>query len=347
MTALVHKRQHGTSAWFVRSATVEDVPAINRLFADVFGRDRDDAATRWRLFHNPAGAPVVMIVEEADRIIAQRVFWPIVLSIGSTRVLGAQSIDLMVDVAYRGRGVFRALEVASFAMAELRGFELLYGFPNQNAMRASAQLGWNHIGDVPKFIRPLRKDAFRRLPTLLHPLAGLALRAWPQARCADFAVTTERPSDAELASLLPHRSAAADEICETARSAHWYDWRFSAQGEGRYEWVSLRVDGAVTAFAVWGRSHDGHDARLAEVVGTSPQAVSAAVASVIGRAREAGCSNLVAQTTRSDVLHALSVNGFRNDGPAAFRIRATSKKKYPLAESFPRWQLLGCDSDVY
>lgn len=347
MTALVDTRRHGTSAWFVRTATIHDVPAINRLLADVFGRHRDDAATRWRLFHNPAGIPVVMVVEEAGKLIAHRAFWPIELHIGNERVRGAQSIDLMVAAAYRGSGVFREMALASFAIAEQHGFELLYGFPNPHAMRASAHLGWNHIGGVPKFVRPLRSDAFRRLPVSLRPLAALALRAWPHARCGGFAVTTERPSDVDLASLLTHRASSADAICETARSPSWYDWRFSPRGEGRYEWLSLHVDGAVAAFAVWGRSQDGHTARLAEVIGTTQHAVSAAVASVIGRAQQAGCSNLAALTTRADVLHALGVNGFRDDGLAAFRVKSTSKYKFPLAESLSRWRLQGCDFDVY
>jgi predicted N-acetyltransferase YhbS len=347
MTALAHARQHGTSAWFVRTATVEDVPAINALFADVFGRHRDDDATRWRLFHNPAGRPVVMVAEEHGRIIAHRAFWPIEMNIGEERVLGAQSIDLMVAAAYRGRGVFRELALASFAVAEQHGLELLYGFPNRHAMRASAHLGWNHIGNVPKFVRPLRSDAFRRLPRALRPFAGLALRAWPHARCAGFAVTTEKPSPAELEFLLAHRSRSTDATCETARSASWYDWRFSPHGEGRYEWISLHVDGAVAAFAVWGRSHDGHTARLADVVGTCRNTVSAAVASVIARAQQAGCSDLTALTTRDDVLHALGVNGFRDDGPAVFRVRSTGRRRFSLADSFPRWRLLGCDFDVY
>jgi len=323
------------------------VPAINRLFANVFGRQRDDAATRWRLFRNPVGQPVIMVAESAGRIIAHRAFWPIDLHIGDDAVRGAQSIDLMVEAAYRGRGVFRELAPASFAVAEQRGLELLYGFPNRDAMRASARLGWNHIGNVPRFVRPLRSDAFRRLPTSLRPFAALALRAWPQARCGGFAVTLQRPSDAELASLLTHRSSSTDAICETARSLSWYDWRFSPLGEVRYEWISVHAEGAPAAFAVWGHSHDGRNARLAEVVGVSRTAISAAVASVIGRARKAGCSSVEALTTRGDVVHALGVNGFRDNGPAAFRVKSLTRRKLSLADSFSQWRLLGCDFDVF
>lgn len=347
MTALRDARQLGTSEWNVREATSADVPKINGLFAKVFGRQRDDAATRWRLFRNPAGPPIIMVAETAGQIIAHRASWPIDLNIGEARVLGAQTIDLMVDAAYRGRGVFSELSRASFVVAEQRGFELQYGFPNREAMRASAHLGWNHIGDVPRFVRPLRSDAFRRLPTTLRPVAALALQVWPRARCAGFAVTPQRPSDEELASLLTRRASSPDAICETARSASWYDWRFSNHGEGRYEWVSLHAAGAAAAFAVWGRSHDGRVARLAEVVGVSGSAVSAAVASVIARARLAGCSNLTALTTRRDVMHALAVNGFRDDGVAPFRVWESTRRKLPLADSFSRWQLLGCDFDVY
>ncbi len=38
---------------------------------------------------------------------------------------------------------------------------------------------------------------------------------------------------------------------------------------------------------------------------------------------------------------------FSDDGLAAFRVRATTRRKLPLADSFPRWRLLGCDFDVY
>lgn len=90
-----------------------------------------------------------MVVEEAGQLIAHHVLWPIQLHIGEERVRGAHSIDLMLAAAYRSRGVFREMALASFAAAEQHGLELLYGFPDQHAMRASAQLGWNHIGGVP------------------------------------------------------------------------------------------------------------------------------------------------------------------------------------------------------
>ena len=331
----------------MREGNADDIPQINTLFASVFGRRRDDAATRWRLFHNPAGPPVMMVAEAAGRIIAHRAFWPIDLRIGERRVRGAQSIDLMVHAAYRRRGVFSELAPASFVVAERRGLELLYGFPNRYALRASARLGWNHIGNVPQYSRPLRGDAFHRLPSALRPFADLAVRVWPQGDCGGLSLTLERPSNEDLVALLAHRTSSIDATCETARSPSWYDWRFSPLCDGRYEWVTLHDGGSPAAFAVWGQSHDGRTARLAEVVGTSRSAVSAAVASVVGRARNAGCSSLEALTTRGDVTHALSINGFRNVGLMPFRVKATSSRQLALAHSFPRWQLSGCDFDVF
>ena len=99
-------------------------------------------------------------------------------------------------------------EARSHRGEQVRGFELLYGFPNREAMRASAHLGCSHIGGVRKFVRPLRSDAFGRLPTSLRPFAALALRAWPTARCGAFTLTVQRQTYAKLASLLTHRSSS-------------------------------------------------------------------------------------------------------------------------------------------
>ena len=335
------------AGFVVREATKRDIPDINRLFAVVFGRERETAATTWRLFDNPAGEAVVTVVEKDGCIIAQRAFWPIWIGLGSERVLGAQSIDLMVHPDFQGKGVFRFMALASFRSAERRGIEVLYGFPNCRALRASHGLGWNEIGRVCTFTRPLRSDAFSRLPLPFHPVMSLALRVWPKGSTRHFDVQSARPDAEAVQALLPRRSPSGTRACETERSPEWYNWRFARKMEGRYEWVSVHTAGQVVGFAVWGRSPDGRTARLAEVIGASEGAISAAIAGVIDHAAQAECSAVDAMTNRTDVLRALAHNGFRKSGDLVFRVKNLARRSLPPFESFAQWRLLGSDFDVY
>ncbi len=335
------------SGCIVREATAKDIPAINRLFAEVFGHARDDAATNWCLFENPAGPAIALIAELDGRVIAHRTLWPIPVRLHGESVRAAQSIDLMVHTAFRGTGLFRTIALESFRAARRHGIELLYGFPNQHALQAGRGLGWNHIGDVGSFSRPLRSDAFARLPGPLRPLATLALSVWPRGSIRRFDIRSERPTAQEIQALLSHRTASSATVCETDRSIDWYDWRFAPQTNGTYEWISARSAGSAVAFALWGRSPCGNRARLAEIVGSSDAAISAVISAIVARAGEAGCASLDAITNRANVLHALSGNGFRYSGMTAFRVRSLTDRRLPPFEDFHDWRLLGSDFDVY
>lgn len=335
-------------AWTAREGTAADIPRINDLYRTVFGIDRTDAAMKWRFFENPAGPPIIMIAEAEGMLVGHRVLWPIPITVGLETIAGAQSVDAMTHPSYRRRGIYSQLDVAVRALAARRGLPLLYGFPNDQSYPASVErLGWEHLGNVQTFSRPVRSDAIERVPPMLRPLVSVALRLWPRAATDQFAIRTGMPDDEDIVALLTHRSG--DRIgCQTARSGAWYRWRFAPEAAGHYEWISAARDGRTEAFAVWGRSADGREARLAEVVGASEPAVAAVVASVIDRAAASGSVTVNAISSREELRNALLVNGFRRSGVLPFKVLATTSRPFAADfHSFANWRLFGADFDVY
>lgn len=346
MTSNLFQSRASNPAWACRAATVGDVPAINHLFAEVFGSTRDDATVAWRYFDNPSGPPVILVAEAHGQIISQCALWPTMLRYGGRRLLGAQSVDLMTHPAYRGEGIASGLAQRAYKRAAERGIQILFSFPNRETLRASTGLGWCVIGETDTYSRPLRSHALHRVPGILHPLMSVGLLAWPLARTGSWECANERPSPHELQEMTEIRNRVGACQWQTDHQPEWYDWRFAAE-MGPYRWATLRRHQRIEAVAVWGLSSDRQSARIAEVIARSEHSLAAAMAHIVRDARAAGCVTVEAITNESSVRSALVRNGFRHVGTLPFRVRTIGGQPIPSLERFDSWKLFGSDFDVF
>jgi hypothetical protein len=82
------------------------------------------------------------------RIVASCTGWPVTLNIGGELVKGAQTIDTMTDPDYRRQGLFKKVAVACYDLMAAAGYEVLYGFPNDNVYHQRVHsLNWNYTGN--------------------------------------------------------------------------------------------------------------------------------------------------------------------------------------------------------
>ncbi len=94
---------------------------------------------------------------DGDRAAGFYTAWPVRLRLGKETVLGAQSMDTMTHPDYRGRGLFIKLAQACYDLAASKGYEVFYGFPNQNSYSGFIRrLNWDHTGDITHWLRPIR-----------------------------------------------------------------------------------------------------------------------------------------------------------------------------------------------
>jgi GNAT superfamily N-acetyltransferase len=126
-----------------RDAEPRDIPELKRLMNAQYARKKEDAYFRWQYFEG-AFPTVVKCAFEEGRLVGMFGLQRRLLSSGA---VAAQAIDLLVDPAMRGKGVFRKL--GDLAFAKWKDVDLFCVLPNFNGMRASERsLKWKTIAKI-------------------------------------------------------------------------------------------------------------------------------------------------------------------------------------------------------
>ncbi len=181
----------------------------------------DPASFAWRFDHHPdrpSESPILWVCRRDGHIVGQQAGLPLRLYVEGQPLTAAWAIDLMVDPAWRLRGVAPALT------ARLRdSYDLVCGLGiSDEAHRAFRRAGWIDLGRVPRFIR------------LLRPLEASAspLGTWTPGRLGAWASRVAAPPlaafDAAVAAL---SSAAGLRFAPVARFDERVDglWRRAAR----------------------------------------------------------------------------------------------------------------------
>jgi GNAT superfamily N-acetyltransferase len=335
--------------WVVREATRDDLPRLGRLFVESFGFERDLAHTAWKFFDNPVGRPLLVVAESDDRLVGQYALWPVELRIGGEVVLGAQSLDTMTHPDFRGQGMFPRLASACMDLAVDQGVRVLYGFPNANSYAGFVRkLNWDHTGDVPFLVRPLKPSAHSRVPGGLGWLADLGARLLPRRRGGGWDLLQSEPTAAERAALWNGPWLPARGTCSIHRSQSWEAWRFAPASRMSYRWLSVRRDGELAGYVCWGSDIRGPNALLSEICATDDGVLDSLIGAVITDARSRGHAFLTTATTVRAVIAALRRNGFLRRTSLPFIVRSLSHKLLAAnVHSHDAWQLVGADLDTY
>lgn len=180
-----------------------DLASFRREAFGDSSRQADDARHRWVYEENPFNdedGPGIWVCRRDGKIVGQQAEIPFVLQVGRDERRATWAVDLMVEQAWRLRGVGPAL------MAAQRDGKAIVGGLNLSKQGAAAykRAGWTDLGTVPVYVRPLdanralRKDpvpgALRRLARMVDPIWRVANRGWRlEARAQRFKlVPTDR-----------------------------------------------------------------------------------------------------------------------------------------------------------
>jgi predicted N-acetyltransferase YhbS len=330
--------------WTIRPGTPDDTDAVQELFRVVFGYDRGRGHHAWKFGANPAGPPVLALAEHSGQVVGQYALWPTRLRIGKDVLLGAQSLDTMTHPDFRGQGMFTRLARECMAYAEERGVDVLFGFPNAASYPGFVRkLDWDHVGDVPQYVRILRPSGHDRVPTWAGPVLDATARLIPSGRRRG-ATASESPPDPLLVERLSTQLQRSGE-CAVDRSASYLEWRFAPESGRRYTWVADREGEAV---AIWGRDSNSGRAYLAELVGRSPSSSAAVLAETIRMASDAGCTELVATASQGEGPALLRRAGFLRRASLPLIVRKLTTRVLPgNVHDFRSWSIFGADLDTY
>ena len=242
-----------------------DLTAFRECF-ERNGTARRLDALRWQYFENPTGELFVDLAVSNERIGAIYAVQPAVVRVRGARMLGAQSVDTLVDADFRGRGLFTKMAEAVYQRVREREGAFVYGFPNANSAPGFFnKLGWLSLDPVPFLVRPLR-TAFvasklplarwlRRLPDLRLPMVGPRLQEAQELR----SVTELGP---ELGALWER--FASDVMVAVDRSPQYLRWRLGKPGE-RYECLGVFQAEQLVAFCAY-TTVDKHGGRIGYVI---------------------------------------------------------------------------------
>lgn len=334
----------------IREAIADDIPRIAELAQACHGQSLSADRLRRKFWENPDAEPVILLAEQDGRIAGQYALWPARLQLGRESVMGAQSLDTMTHPDFRGRGIFVQLANAAFAVAERRGIEVLYGFPNPQSYPGFVRrLNWDHTGNVDVLARPLRLSRDPRVPRLVGPLADLALRLWPSGSSdPTLVLDNQPPTAAELDRLLLPPASKEDDHCSVAASAVRWAWRFGDLSELSYRWLVARRGTEPVAVGVWALRADGSRALLSALSGQDPLALQTIVRGIATAAAADGAAALQATSGTPALTQLLRRCGFLARGVSPLIVRKTTTRTLGAnVHDHAAWRLFGADLDTY
>ena len=154
-----------------------DENGILDLMMSSYGSRRSSEHWNWKYKNNYTGKILIELAKDKEQssslVVGQYALMPLYLNYFGRKILSAQSLDTLTHPEYRGQGIFVKLASRLFDRSSKTGYELLYGFPNDQSYHGFVKkLGWDHIGDINFQARPLSlKISFaKKFPKSSHIL---------------------------------------------------------------------------------------------------------------------------------------------------------------------------------
>ncbi|WNL40131.1 GNAT family N-acetyltransferase [Halomonas sp. PAMB 3232] len=314
-----------SAQWQIRWATVDDTPALLRLFERSFGATM--SLDEWRWKYRFADSPGVVCVDNGE-LVAFNGGMPRPVFVDGQRHRAVQMGDVMVDPAYRGiltrKGPFYRVVQAFFSdkVGETLDYRYAFGFPHARHARLGRALSLYCETDVIRAAEwsPQPK---RRLLTTARPLT---------------------PQDAATVDALwQTMREALPEVAIGERDSRWLDHRYrQVPGRNYLQWLVVeRLTKRPVGICVL-RQHE-RQVELLDLV-APPKALPRVVESARHLTARLGCDTLTAWLSPS-VASALAASGAQlTDTDVVVPGSQVNGKALGL-EVENRWWLMGGDTD--
>lgn len=271
-------------------------PALRKIWGANFsahGIERVlEARERWLYDECPAGPPETAIgqLDATGEVIGCASILPWPRTLGGRPVRSGVMIDFGVDPAHRTSGPAVTMQRRLAEVARPRGFELLFGYPNDRSAGVFLRVGFKKVAPAEVWVFPLKMGTYlerlldkvprldelpiprETLAQLGAPAATFAFRALVRARALLTAATytTEELDRADASFDALHAEARANIELLGDHSAAYLNWRYGDFKTARYRFFALRerATGRLAAYAVWAR--EGDDVVIADLLARTP-----------------------------------------------------------------------------
>lgn len=210
----------------------------------------------WHFLENPyveANNLPVWIAKDADKIVGQLAATPVKLQVGGERKDAVWILDLIVDSAYRGKGIAKKLVLAAEAFCPLG---LGVNTNEQTAPLLLQKLGWKIVRKIPRYNKLLFPGEALREISRINPVRRLVnfcyapLRPRPQK---NFFGTHKNlrfveEFDSSFADLW--RESAAQWSCAIAREPDFLRWQYERQPGKKFDVLGFYENDKLLGYAV-------------------------------------------------------------------------------------------------
>jgi len=227
-------------------ASKTDILDARELFNRVFGASALEACWRRKYFENPAGQVVAFAAREGTRLVGFYPLHPALFSIFGNETLIYQSADTMTDPAYRRGGVYGTLRKTAHLWLVKEGIPFTYGFPNIISLAANKRSGFELVGRLTRWVKPVPAGEGEPLRKALNSIFH------------GFFSALNSPRDVKPAEELDRFDERVDAVWTRVkddlriagvRSGAFLKWRYGHRDDVISAWISNpeRPDGYVVA----------------------------------------------------------------------------------------------------
>ncbi len=244
-----------------------------RLCFEKNGTERDIKNLQWLHQQNLAGIHTIYYAMYGSSVAAIYTAMPVIFNIKGTRYTALQSIDTITDVGHRGKGLFPKLAAKLYEDAAEKGFELVYGFPNENSAPGFfKKLKWISFGEVPFLLKPLSitffiSKVFKR-NKIKTPGSGYFFYAIPEKKeLANNIYIKVLDSFGEDYDLVWQKVSEGIGL-SVDRSAAYMNWRYVQKPGEQYSKCGVFIDGLLKGIIIFTikNKHDGRIGYIMELI---------------------------------------------------------------------------------
>lgn len=210
-------------------------------------------------------------------------------ALGSRTARGGVLTGVVVDPAFRRRGVFSALVTACEAEAWRQGADFVVTMPNDRSRPGFLRFGWTDLGPRSLLLR--------------HPCV-------PRSALQEVEIWDDVPED--LADLSEHHRACFSGLA-LRRTREWWRWRFRGPGPTAYVQVGIRgATGATLGIAagVIRRSRGVPIGYLVDFLASSEDTLVRLARGLSSALASAGALGVVSVASSPSVISALRAAAF-------------------------------------
>lgn len=182
--------------------------------------------------------------------------------------IGAQSLDTITDINYRGQGIFVNLAKEVYNELTQNNFKLVYGFPNGNSIYGfKKRLDWQILDPVPFLIKPLKTKYFTKKIKFLKWLPGIRIPLLYNRNQKNYQITKDNKFPDDVNEIWQKFSKNINIALD--RSQDYLNWRYIEKPNSDYQILHCtNKDGQYLGYVVYTvlRKHGGKIGYIMELI---------------------------------------------------------------------------------